>query len=129
LRTRTDALRLWGDAERIRNLLRNLLGNALKYGPPDRPVAVQARRSGHESVIEVVDHGPGIHAEERERVFEPFVRGGRARAEGVGGTGLGLTIVREIVQAHHGRVALRPTPGGGTTVVVALPLDFREPLE
>lgn len=110
-----------GDEKRLRQVLVNLVTNAYKYAPAPSPIEIAVEgRDGHASV-RVVDHGPGIPAPERERVFERF-----ERIEPAGGNrpgvGLGLYIVRIIARNHGGSVRAEETPGGGTTFVVDLPL-------
>ena len=73
------------------------------------------------SVIEVRDHGPGIHGEDRERVFERFYRTDTSRSRDTGGTGLGLSIVAAILEQHDGSVHIEETSGGGATFVISLP--------
>ena len=73
------------------------------------------------SVLEVRDHGPGIHGEDRERVFERFYRTDASRSRETGGTGLGLSIVAAIIEQHDGRIHIEETDGGGATFVISLP--------
>jgi len=73
------------------------------------------------SVLEVRDHGPGIHGEDRERVFERFYRTDASRSRETGGTGLGLSIVAAIIEQHEGRIHIEETDGGGATFVISLP--------
>jgi signal transduction histidine kinase len=105
------------DRLRLEQVVMNLLVNALKYGGGH--VAVRTH-SGTEALIAVRDHGVGIPAEDRERVFEPFER--LRSAAGEDGAGLGLYIVREIVRAHGGRVEVGGEPGEGSTFSVYLPV-------
>jgi PAS domain S-box-containing protein len=105
------------DRQRMDQVLTNLISNALKYGA-STPIEVQVDCSDGPR-IRVQDVGPGIPPEEHERIFERFERGGLTH--GPPGMGLGLWIVREIVQAHHGRVWAQSPPGGGTTFEVVLP--------
>jgi signal transduction histidine kinase len=77
----------------------------------------------------VEDHGLGIAPAERERIFEPFVRGQEAQARQIRGSGLGLSLVSRIVEAHSGRITLTSTPGQGSTFVVSLPASFAGPEE
>lgn len=128
----------WGTEARLRQVVTNIVANALAHTPAGTPVEVKvglrdgdlAGASGPLSsdnvVVEVADHGPGIPADQRQHVFERFVRAdhsreSRARTDGGGGSGLGLAIVAAIVGQHGGRVGIAETPGGGTTVVVLLP--------
>jgi two-component system, OmpR family, phosphate regulon sensor histidine kinase PhoR len=100
----------------------NLVENAIKYGKPGGKVLVQARPlAGSRVEICVVDDGPGISLEARDRVFERFYRVDRARSRESGGTGLGLSIVKHIVQAHGGEVWLQSAPGAGAAFYFTLP--------
>jgi two-component system OmpR family sensor kinase len=112
-----------GDEGRLRQVVTNLVVNALRHTPSGTPVEVAVGREGAEGRIEVRDHGPGIDPAEVRRVFERFYRSdsSRGRVSG-GGSGLGLAIVAAIVAGHGGRVGVAPTPGGGATFVVSLPL-------
>ena len=108
------------------DLFANLLTNAMRYTPAGTPleIAVGVREDvpGYPlSVIEVRDHGPGIHGEDRERVFERFYRTDTSRSRETGGTGLGLSIVAAILEQHDGSVHIEETPGGGATFVISLP--------
>jgi two-component system phosphate regulon sensor histidine kinase PhoR len=110
------------DAERLHQVLCNLIENAIKYGRPEGRVAVGARE-GAENKVEawVQDDGPGIPPESRERVFERFYRVDRARSRETGGTGLGLSIVKHIVQAHSGEVWVKSELGQGAAFFFTLP--------
>ncbi|WP_437621543.1 sensor histidine kinase [Sorangium sp. So ce1151] len=109
---------LW-DGARIEQVVQNLLTNALKYGGGS-PIEVSLAREGATVKLTVRDHGPGIAAEDRDRVFEPFQR--IASTYKSQSLGLGLYIVREIVQAHGGRIAIESPDGGGAAFVVRLPV-------
>ena len=115
-----------GDESRMRQVVANLLTNAMRYTPAGTPleiaVGVCEDVPGYPlSVIEVRDHGPGIHGEDRERVFERFYRTDTSRSRETGGTGLGLSIVAAILEQHDGSVHIEETPGGGATFVISLP--------
>ncbi|MCW2862308.1 MAG: histidine kinase [Actinoallomurus sp.] len=114
-----------GDEVRLRQVIGNLVSNALRNTPPGTPVEVIMRSgllgSAPAAVLEVVDSGPGMPAEQAERVFERFYRADPARSRG--GTGLGLAIVAGLVEAHGGSVEVDTAPGEGATFRVALPLD------
>ena len=105
----------------IEQALSNLLDNAIKYSPPGRPIRLAARRDGDELRLEVIDQGPGIPDEHRERIFERFHRVDPARSRQVGGTGLGLAIVKHIAQLHGGRAGIESPPGGGSVFTIHLP--------
>ena len=101
------------DPEKLRSILDNLLGNAVKFTPGGGTIAVWAGASGGEAVIDVVDTGPGVPPEERESIFDSFFRG-QAQASGrVEGTGLGLAIAREFTEAHGGRISVVTETNGG----------------
>jgi two-component system sensor histidine kinase GlrK len=101
------------DAVKLRSILDNLLGNAVKFTPGGGTITVRAHEADGKAVIEVIDSGPGVPPVEREAVFESFFRG-RAKAGGrVAGSGLGLAIAREYVEAHGGRIALVAEGAGG----------------
>ena len=115
-----------GDESRLRQVVANLVANALRYTPEASPIeiAVGVECSVDETrnaVLQVRDHGPGIHGEDAERVFERFYRADSSRTRETGGTGLGLSIVAAIVQQHDGTVRLTETPGGGATMTVRIP--------
>jgi signal transduction histidine kinase len=119
-----EALTVQGDARLLRRMLRNILENARRYGAP--PVLVTISRAGDGQVeLRVRDHGPGVPAHERERIFEAFYRvAGAVSApskEGYAGTGLGLSLVRRIAEHHHGDARCEAVEGQGTCIVVRLP--------
>jgi two-component system, OmpR family, sensor kinase len=110
-----------GDADRLRQVVTNLVGNARVHTPPGTPVEVRTSREGDRAVLEVADAGPGMPPEVAERAFERFYRADPARSRHQGGTGLGLAIVQATVDAHGGTVSLSTAPGQGTVVRVELP--------
>jgi two-component system OmpR family sensor kinase len=113
-----------GDEARLRQVVTNLVANALRHTPAGTPVELAVGSADGDGLLEVRDHGPGIAPEQAERVFERFFRADASRQRGKGGgSGLGLAIVAAIVSAHGGRVGLSQTPGGGATFVVQLPLS------
>jgi two-component system sensor histidine kinase GlrK len=111
-----DEVTVEADPEKLRSILDNLLGNAVKFTPGGGTISVAARAAGGagaEAVIDVVDSGPGVPTEERDVIFNSFFRG-RAKASGrIEGTGLGLAIAREFVEAHGGRISVVPRKNGG----------------
>jgi signal transduction histidine kinase len=107
------------DKNRLRQVAANLLDNAVKYTPPGGRVDLAVRREGEAALLLVRDDGPGIPAEDQPRVFDRLFRGDRSRSER--GLGLGLSLVRAIVEAHQGTVTLESAPGRGATFTVRLP--------
>ena len=112
-----------GDEARLRQVVTNLVRNAVVHTPEGTAVEIGARLEEDQGVVEVLDHGPGIPDELAARVFERFYRGDRSRGRATGGTGLGLSIVSAIVTAHQGTVQYRPTEGGGATFEVRIPVQ------
>jgi two-component system OmpR family sensor kinase len=123
---RTGALVVLGDAERLRQVLANLVDNALTHTPAGSPVEVRVGGAALDgrpgAAVEVVDHGQGLTPEQTERVFERFYRADPARSRAVDGTGLGLSIVAALVAAHGGTVEVDSVPGRGARFRVVLPL-------
>lgn len=115
------ALPILGDADRLVQLLLVLLDNAFRVSPPGGHVVVAVARAGRRAQVAVSDQGPGVPADQRERVFEPFARLARARGEGRG-SGLGLAIARRIAEIHGGTLAVADAPGGGARFVLEVPL-------
>jgi len=109
------------DPGRIRQVLDNLLDNALRYAPAGSAVAMSAVASGTTLSIRIADQGPGFPVEFLPRAFERFARADAARGRDTGGTGLGLAIVASIAAAHGGRAAAANSPGGGAVVTVEIP--------
>ena len=107
---------------RIRQMLDNLIGNAIKYVPEAGRVSVGIYRKAQQLILEVKDSGPGIPTNEQGRIFEKFYRASNI-PEGAIGSGLGLAIVKSIVESHQGRVWVESTPGEGTSFFVVLPAE------
>ena len=117
-----------GDAVRLAQIVGNLLSNAARYTPSGGHIQVRARREGDRTVLEVEDDGQGMDPELVPRVFDLFVQGPRPLDRPEGGLGLGLTLVRRLVELHGGTVAARsPGPGRGSTFTVALPSALEAP--
>ncbi|WP_391858271.1 sensor histidine kinase [Streptomyces silvisoli] len=111
-----------GDEARLRQVVANLVSNAVAHTPPGTPVRIGVGTAGGYGVLEVADHGPGLTPEQASRVFGRFYRvdASRSRQEG-GGAGLGLAIVSALVCAHHGTAHLETAPGGGALFRVSIP--------
>lgn len=105
----------------IRQILLNLLDNATRYGPDEQTVTVSAHLVGSDVEVAVEDEGPGISPPDRQRVWHPFVRLDQQQGL-VTGTGLGLAVVRELVEAQRGQCRIEGRDGPGTRVVVSLPV-------
>lgn len=113
--------RVRGDAVALARVIRNLTDNAVRHARSR--VVLSCAWAGGTATVTVADDGPGIAVDERQRVLQRFVRLDTGRARAAGGSGLGLAIVAEIVDAHRGGVEVGESAGGGTSVVVRLPLD------
>src|SRR5207302_5276954 len=111
-----------GDHDRLRQAIDNLFANVRAHTPEGTRVAVALHRSDGGAEITVADSGAGLTTEEAAQVFERFYRVDSSRTRASGGVGLGLSIVAAVVAAHGGSVATEPTPGGGATFVIALPI-------
>jgi signal transduction histidine kinase len=112
---------VWGDELMIRRVMLNLLSNAAKYAPSGDHIEVRVTPRARRVVVEVCDHGPGIATPERELIFEPGVRGVTAGLDETQGSGLGLSIVKSLVELHHGNVGVRRDSNGGTAFWFTLP--------
>jgi two-component system phosphate regulon sensor histidine kinase PhoR len=113
-----------GDAALLRDVLQNLLDNAIQYTPPRGHISVVASATMREAVITVADTGIGIPLADSERIFERFYRVDAARSREAGGTGLGLSIAKHIVEAHGGKLWVESTVGQGSKFSFSLPLDI-----
>jgi len=111
-----------GDSQRLRQVVDNLLVNAVRHSPAGGSVEVWVGIDGGDVVLEVGDHGPGVPEEYEERIFEPFFRADFSRARTTGGAGLGLAIVAAIVRAHGGGVGVRPNGADGARFWVRIPI-------
>jgi len=110
---KAEKLTVEADPEKLRSIVDNLLGNAVKFTPAGGSITVLAGASGGEAVIDVIDSGPGVPAEERDSIFDSFFRG-RVKANArVEGTGLGLAIAREFTEAHGGKISVVSEGSGG----------------
>ncbi|MEA3245013.1 MAG: ATP-binding protein [Gemmatimonadota bacterium] len=109
------------DADAIARAVLNLIGNAMKYSGESREIDVSVGCDGREATVRVRDHGIGVPAAERERIFDEYHRLADTPPE-VAGAGLGLTIVRHAVAAHGGRVSVEDAPGGGSVFALHLPV-------
>ena len=110
------------DRDAVRQILLNLLDNAVKYGPAGQTITVGSEVVGDRARVWVEDQGPGIPHDDRVRVWEPYVRLKRDIESSTGGSGIGLSVVRELVAMHGGRARAESAPGGGARLVIEFPL-------
>lgn len=116
------AVTVLGDADRLRQLVLNLVDNAFKHNPPGTTVTLSLAQAGSEALLRVADDGRGIPAEDLPHVFERFYRADKARSRDAGGTGLGLSIVKWIATAHGGRMEVTSSAAAGTCFTLHLPV-------
>jgi len=118
-----DPIEIKAEENKIRQVLANLLQNALRFSPPDSSIEITVHSEDNPArgVLCVVDHGDGIPPQIRDKIFERLWRADNSRARETGGSGLGLAIVDTIVKRHRGSITVEETPGGGATFTVALP--------
>ena len=124
LHTSLEHLVVYIDPQRIEQVLSNILGNAIKYSPEGGAIDITISVNGEENsaVISISDHGIGIPINQQAHVFGRFIRAENARAYGIGGTGLGLYLSRELVERHSGRIWFESTEGQGSTFYIVLPI-------
>jgi signal transduction histidine kinase len=113
---------VWGDRDKLIQIIDHLLENAIKFSEPDQPITLNGSRRGENALIEVSDHGVGMTAEQMERVFMPFVQGESGLSRRYGGLGMGLSLIQNLVNLHGGDINIRSAPGQGTTMLISLPL-------
>jgi len=104
-------------------VVHNLIDNACKYSGESRTIEVQLYPKGNKIVISVRDQGVGIRKEDQEKIFSRFYRAGEELTQAVKGSGIGLTIVKQIVEAHQGEVTVESSPGKGSIFNVILPVS------
>jgi signal transduction histidine kinase len=117
------AARVQGDANRLRQVLVNLVDNALKFTPPGGAVTVALKQAGGQIEVSITDTGPGMTPEDMANLFTPFASLSAKPTGGEKSTGLGLSICHELVAMHRGRLEVRSVPGAGATFAVVLPAD------
>jgi two-component system sensor histidine kinase GlrK len=122
LHIKVSPITVRADEGKLKLVLENLLSNAIKFTPSGGAIHVGAAMQGHELIIDVGDNGPGVDPEDGDRIFEAFYQGRRPQGGPVGGTGIGLSVVAECVQAHGGSVKLLGDSGPGAHFQVRLPL-------
>ena len=105
----------------IKQVITNLVDNAIRYNRPQGTVRVSAHIEGPNAILEVADTGTGISQAEQQRIFDRFYRVDKSRSRAQGGSGLGLAIVKKIVEEHGGAISVESEPGKGSTFRVSLP--------
>ncbi len=118
-----DSGTVYADRDKIEIVLFNLIDNAIKFSQPGSRITVSSRRYPDRAVLEVSDQGRGISSEYVDAVFEPFERGEEAKRVSAQGMGLGLYIVKKLVEAHDGHIELRTGQGEGSTFTITIPQD------
>jgi two-component system, OmpR family, sensor kinase len=122
-----EPVRVNGDADRLKQALLNLVGNAIKFTPDGGTITLNLRRTDSDAIVEVVDTGVGISHEDQKRVFDRFFQSDESRARGLSGTpgndgvGLGLSIAKWITEAHAGTISVTSAPGEGSTFSIRIP--------
>ena len=119
-----DHVVIIGDEQRLKQVVANLLSNARTHTPAGTPITVTVRKAEDAALVAVADRGHGMPAEHAARVFERFFRADPSRTRASGGSGLGLSIVSAIVEAHGGTVTVETNPGDGATFTVRLPVTL-----
>lgn len=119
---RYPGVQISGDPDRLRDVLRNLIENAVKYMPAGGTIEISAQEHGDSAVVEIRDHGVGIAEEHLPYIFDRFYRVEDPKTPDAGGSGLGLYIVQALVRAHGGTIDVRSTPGAGTTFRLIFPV-------
>jgi len=116
-----------GDSAALRRVLQNLIGNAIKYDGTEQWARISARTKQNEVEISIADRGRGIPPSEIPHIFEPFYRGREAIAAQIEGSGIGLSLVKQVIDAHHGRINVKSAPGAGSEFVLSLPMASAPP--
>jgi len=124
IRTSLKQVTLLADRDKVRMAVDNLLSNAVKYSPVGGRIGIRVSRKAKQVVLDIMDEGPGIPKDERERIFEPFFQGKMPTGRHVRGTGIGLSVVHECVEAHHGNIGVRVRPTGGSHFRITLPVSY-----
>jgi signal transduction histidine kinase len=114
------------DRDRLKQVLINLIDNAVKYSAADQPIEISLERTNQQAVIQVCDYGVGIPLQDQSRIFERFYRVDEARARSTGGHGLGLAIVKTLVEGMDGTISVRSKLGEGSVFVITLPTQMQK---
>lgn len=114
---------VYADSDAIEQAILNLLHNGMKYSGESKEIQLILKRDNHKVFIQVIDHGIGISFKDQKHIFKQFYRVPSADNERIAGTGLGLALVKHIVEAHKGALTVESSPGKGSTFTIALPLE------
>ena len=126
LKTKLEPIAVTGDKEMLRVVVDNLLSNAVKYSPQDGRLAIAVKRSGLDAKLDIIDDGPGISDEDKARVFDAFFQGSAKSSGHIKGTGVGLSIAKEFILAHGGRIDVTDNQPTGAHLTLSLPLESYE---
>ncbi len=126
LKTRLEPIAITGDKEMLRVVIDNLLSNAVKYSPQDGKLAITVKKSGLDAKLDIIDDGPGITDEDKARVFDAFFQGSAKASGHIKGTGVGLSIAKEFILAHGGRIDVTDNHPTGAHLCLSLPLESYE---
>jgi signal transduction histidine kinase len=121
VKTKTDAMSICGDHDKIRHVLRHLIDNAVKFVPDGGKVWISMQDSDDEVAVAVEDNGLGIESDKLEKIFGCFTKFGAAHSGSMAGVGLGLTLARQLVEMHGGRIWAQSTVGQGSTFHFVIP--------
>jgi len=124
-----DPLEVWGDGNRLAQVIQNLLANAVHFTPEGGRITLACERCGERALLGVSDNGIGVAPKDQPHIFESFFHLEKSRTRNLGGTGLGLAICKAIVEAHKGRIAVASPPGQGATFTVELALHSGDALD
>lgn len=122
-----EPISILADEDKLNQVWNNLIGNSIKFTDDQGQISVSAVKKGDSVLVTITDNGIGIPEEEVSQIFKPFYKVDKARNRKIGGNGIGLSIVKRIVDLHHGEIEVSSRPGGGTTFSIKLPLQYVRP--
>ena len=126
LECETEDLTVNGDQTKLQQAFSNLIDNAIKYSPEDTVIKIKLYKKGRNAVVDITDQGIGISEADQAHIFDRFYRVDKARSRGSGGTGLGLSLVDNIVKQHGGAISVKSALGEGSTFTIELPLSQQQ---